>query len=456
MQRISRLDGRAHDSREGNTLKVCTVNVGTMKGRSHEVALMLGRRKADVCCIQEVRYKSNSSTTVGGEDKYKFWYSSSESGANGVGIMLRQDLVQNVVEVERFSDRMMRIKLVLSKTVYHVLSVYAPQVGRPITEKEDFRNRLEDIISSIDETDGIIVAGDLNCHIGSNNVGYENIMGLYGFGDRNDDGLALLDLCNNHRLKIANSYFRKNPEKLITYKSGDTATQLDLVLWRPRRDLNLTNCKAIPGEECLTQHRLVRADFKIQGLQRKEWRGIKKLKVWKLQEQDTRQEFLQEVSRGSRSFDGTWAKARSIMLQACEKSCGRTSGRRGKERETWWWSDTVARAIKEKKVAYKTWQRTLLLADKHLYQACNKRAKKEVAKAKEIASRMWSEDLDTEDGRKKMFKVAKQIRKDQKDIVGANFIRDPHGNIKVDSADVVERWKDYFENLLNEENPNDL
>ena len=55
-----------------------------------------------------------------------------------------------------------------------------------------------------------------------------------------------------------------------------------------------------------------------------------------------------------------------------------------------------------------------------------------------------------------MFKVAKQMRKDQKDLIGANFIKDPEGNIKVESADVVERWKGYFENLLNIENPNNL
>ena len=457
VRRISGLDRRAHDSRDGKNLKVCTVNVGTMKGRSHEVALMLGRRKADICCIQEVRYKSNSSTTIGsGEDKYKFWYSSSDSGLNGVGIMLRQDLVENVVEVERFCDRMMRVKLVIGRTVYHVLSVYAPQVGRPNAEKEDFRNKLEDIITSIDEVDGIIIAGDLNCHIGSSNVGYENIMGAYGYGNQNDDGVALLDICNNHNLRIANSYFCKDDEKLITYKSGNISTQLDLILWRSRRDVNLINCKAIPGEECLTQHRLVRADFKIKNFQRKKWKGMKKLKVWKLKDENTRQQFLEEVSVGALSFNGTWNSAKTIMLRACEKTCGRTTGRRGEKRETWWWNDEVERVIKEKQMAYKTWQRSSLEADKRRYQACNNRVKKEVAKAKVAASRTWSEDLDTEEGRQKMFKVAKQMRRDQKDVIGANYIRDSEGNIKVESADVVERWKGYFENLLNVENPNNL
>ena len=116
----------------------------------------------------------------------------------------------------------------------------------------------------------------------------------------------------------------------------------------------------------------------------------------------------------------------------------------------------VESVIKEKKIAYKKWQRTLLETDKRQYQACNKRAKKEVAKAKESASRTWSEDLDTEDGRQKMFKVAKQMRKDQKDVIGANYIRDSGGNIKTESAEVVDRWRGYFENLLNEENPNNV
>ena len=73
--RISGLNSRTHDRREGLKLKVCTVNVGTMKGRSHEVSRMLARRNADICCVQEVRYKRNSTTTLGeGSVKYKFSY----------------------------------------------------------------------------------------------------------------------------------------------------------------------------------------------------------------------------------------------------------------------------------------------------------------------------------------------------------------------------------------------
>ena len=55
-----------------------------------------------------------------------------------------------------------------------------------------------------------------------------------------------------------------------------------------------------------------------------------------------------------------------------------------------------------------------------------------------------------------MFKMAKQMRKDQKDVLGSNFIRGADGAIEVDPVQVQERWRCYFDELLNMENPNVL
>lgn len=85
------------------------------------------------------------------------------------------------LEVVRFSDRCMKIKMVLGKCVYHIISAYAPQVGRPGEEKESFREQMEDIISEVPDRDGLILAGDMNCHIGNNRVGYESVKGDFGF-----------------------------------------------------------------------------------------------------------------------------------------------------------------------------------------------------------------------------------------------------------------------------------
>ena len=48
-------------------VRVGSVNVGTMCGRSEEVAEMVGRRNLDFCCVQETRWKGGSARIIGGE-----------------------------------------------------------------------------------------------------------------------------------------------------------------------------------------------------------------------------------------------------------------------------------------------------------------------------------------------------------------------------------------------------
>ena len=40
-----------------------------------------------------------------------------------------------------------------------------------------------------------------------------------------------------------------------------------------------------------------------------------------------------------------------------QKVGGEVERERGREKESWWWGDSVESVIKEKKVAYKAWQK---------------------------------------------------------------------------------------------------
>ena len=165
-------------------------------------------------------------------------------------------------------------------------------------------------------------------------------------------------------------------------------------------------------------------------------------------------QFEDRVQEATRDGDKDWPTVASAIRVAAEQTCGRTSGHRGEQRETWWWNEEVQQAIKQKKESFCQWQRTGRVQDKHLYRVSNNRAKRAVTTAKRLAWTEWSNGLNTTEGKQKMFKVAKQIRKDKKDIVGSNYIRDTDGTIKVDEQEAAERWRGYFEGLLNEENPN--
>ena len=74
MLRKYKIDRRGKNERETVTeksVRVGTVNVGTMNKRYREVAEMLRRRKIDFCCLQETRWKGEHSRTEGG---YKFFW----------------------------------------------------------------------------------------------------------------------------------------------------------------------------------------------------------------------------------------------------------------------------------------------------------------------------------------------------------------------------------------------
>ena len=72
-------------------------------------------------------------------------------------------------------------------------------------------------------------------------------------------------------------------------------------------------------------------------------------------------------------------------MAAAEQVCGWTTGRGGRKRQTWWWNDDVKEVIKQKKRAYKLWQKSNLAADKEKYHTWEREARRCVAEAKRRA-----------------------------------------------------------------------
>ena len=51
-----------------------------------------------------------------------------------------------------------------------------------------------------------------------------------------------------------------------------------------------------------------------------------------------------------------------------------------------------------------------------------------------------------------MFRIAKQMAKERRDVVGVSCLKDASGCVVVEPEKIKERWKDYMEQLLNVEN----
>ena len=312
-----------------------TVNVGTMVGRSREVVEMLARRRVDICCVQEVRYKGVGTKTIGSDrEKYKFWWSGNKTGRNGVGLLVRDEMVENVIEVKRTNDRIMKIKMVLGKKVVHVFSTYAPQAGRPEEEKQEFWENLTDEVTEVPLSEGVLLGGDLNGHVGSERSGFEDVLGPFGIGERNREGETILEFCQSQGLKIINTVFKKSREKLLTYKSGETETQIDFIMMRRMENIREKDCTVIPGEACLPQHRLLRLELRVKGRRKMKKERVKRIKTWKLKDEDVRKEYSEKVSSYIEAKTGRLETLHEGMQRAAEEVCGVTSGRGHRERET--------------------------------------------------------------------------------------------------------------------------
>ncbi|KAK3569684.1 hypothetical protein QTP86_002614 [Hemibagrus guttatus] len=145
------------------------------KGKGRELADVMERRKVDILCVQETRWKGSKARSIGAG--FKLFYYGVDSKRNGVGVVLKEEFVRNVLEV-----------------------------GCELEEKERFWSELDEVMESIP-------------------TGDEEVMGKFGVKERNLEGQMVVDFAKRMDMGVVNTYFQKREEHRVTYKSGGRSTQ---------------------------------------------------------------------------------------------------------------------------------------------------------------------------------------------------------------------------------------
>ncbi|PHT67931.1 Long chain base biosynthesis protein 2a [Capsicum annuum] len=108
----------------------------------------------------------------------------------------------------------------LIKALENMCSVYVPHVGLDGEEKKRFWEALDKVVRSMPSFEKIVVAGDFNGYIRVFSEGYDDVYGGFGFGERNEKGVALLDFARAFGMVAENSSFSKEEDQLITFRSA--------------------------------------------------------------------------------------------------------------------------------------------------------------------------------------------------------------------------------------------
>ena len=229
--------------------------------------------ESETKCSGELQWSSQSPKAREIGEGYKMFYHGYNRKKNGVAIVVGEKWRDNILEVNRISDRIITAKLLIDTININIVSAYAPQVRCTDEEKEEFWEELEELIRSLSENDNIVIGADLNGHIGRGNTGYERWHGGFGHGEKNQEGGIILEFTQAYDLTLENSFFEKREEHYVTYMSETNRTVIDYILVRRQYLSDLKNCKVIPGESIASQHRLLVATMEFKAHHKRQPRG---------------------------------------------------------------------------------------------------------------------------------------------------------------------------------------
>ncbi|KAK3542298.1 hypothetical protein QTP86_021960, partial [Hemibagrus guttatus] len=356
---------------------------------------------------KETRWKGSKARSIGAG--FKLFYYGVDSKRNGVGVVLKEEFVRNVLEVKRVSDRVMSLKLEIEGVKLNVVSGYAPQVGCELEEKERFWSELDEVMESIPTGERVVIGADFNGHVGEGNTGDEEVMGKFGVKERNLEGQMVVNFAKRMDMAVVNTYFQKREEHRVTYKSGGRRTQVDYILCRRDNLKEISDCKVVVGESVARQHRMVvcRMTLMVCKKKRSKIEIGKKTKWWKLKKEECCEEFRQKLRQalgGQVVLPDDWETTAEVIRETGRKVLGVSSGRRKEDKETWWWNEEVQDSVQRKRLAKKKWDMDRTEENRQEYKELQRRVKREVSKAKQKA-------YDYRDGQRELHCVFVDLEK---------------------------------------------
>ena len=262
------------------------------KVKQTQIADDMQKYKVAILGIQETHMKGTGVidiTTSDKKERYEFYYTGPFDNTNhGVGIVTRKDLQ---AEYKSITERscMATIKLEKEKRNLSFISTYAHTLvvsEKEPNKREEYYRSLDNTVKSINKRNMLIIAGDMNAKTGTAYMHYPEVIGRYGKGEVNSNGKHLVEFALQNELFLTNTNFKHQmshrttwtgPERHETFKDKDGTTrrnpyrnQIDYIMIR-KRDLHFVkNSRAYGGINVNTDHKMVKAELKI------EWFKVKK------------------------------------------------------------------------------------------------------------------------------------------------------------------------------------
>ena len=204
----------------------------------------------------------------------------------------------------------------------------------PEETKDKFYEELNSIILNTPKSDKLMLLGDFNARVGSDNTIWGDVIGQYGVGKCNSNGLRLLQTCSEHNLLITNTVYRLPTRNRTSWMHPRSKHWhlIDYVIVRKRDRQDVLVTKTMCGAECWTDHRLIVSKVKLQIQPKRLPQGSsapKRLNVVRLKSDETKSEFvsileerLDSLLLDNPTVDTAWSSLQDVVYSTAKECLG--------------------------------------------------------------------------------------------------------------------------------------
>ncbi|XP_037294379.1 uncharacterized protein LOC115454908 [Manduca sexta] len=222
---------------------------------------VLNKMKWDIIGLSETRRRGEQLIRL--NSGQLFYYKGHDNKSQGgVGFIINTSMTKSLQNIRAISPRVIFATFKLSQRYsLKVVQVYAPTSDKSDKETEIF---FEEIAKALKDNPAhyTMVIGDFNAKLGRNQD-HEEFVGGFGLGTRNYRGQNLANFLEQQKLYAMNTFFKKQVQKLWTWKSpdGKTKNQIDYILSNNKHVVQ--NVDVLNRINAGSDHRIVRARIAI-------------------------------------------------------------------------------------------------------------------------------------------------------------------------------------------------
>ena len=240
-----------------------TWNIQGLNKKLEDVIKGVQLMKIDIAVLTETKKKGKGVEQL---SDYVHIYSGvpkNNRACRGVSILINRKYINKLHNWDTINERIAVANLTLKGHRVSIIGAYGPNEDAPQVEKDEFYNLLDHTITHLGNQREIVLLGDLNARVGISDD--SEIVGRYGEINLNDNGIKLVEICEQHKLKILNGFFNHKDIHKYTWHQDTRGlkTIIDYIITKQDTKWVVRDTRVYRGVECGTDHYLLMAKIWI-------------------------------------------------------------------------------------------------------------------------------------------------------------------------------------------------